>query len=237
MLIKVGCCGFPQARSRYWQELSVVEIQQTFYQPPALATAQKWREEAPEGFEFTMKAWQLITHPASSPTYRRLKTPVAEDKKARYGFFCPGPDVLAAWQATQAVAHALKASLVVFQCPPSFSPAEENLENLRRFFKVMVSRDFLLAWEPRGNWGQKEVANLCEELGLIYCLDPFKGSPQPGLVRYFRLHGLGGYKYRYTERDLSQIKEWCQKEGTTFVMFNNVSMWEDALRFKRLADS
>jgi len=52
----------------------VVEVQQTFYQIPRIATGKRWREEAPPDFEFTMKAWQLITHEPSSPTYRRLRT-------------------------------------------------------------------------------------------------------------------------------------------------------------------
>ncbi|HIC91498.1 MAG TPA: DUF72 domain-containing protein, partial [Syntrophaceae bacterium] len=72
-MIKVGCCGFPKAKGIYYQQFKVVEIQQTFYQIPRVSTVQKWREEAPPDFEFTLKAWQLITHPSQSPTYRRLK--------------------------------------------------------------------------------------------------------------------------------------------------------------------
>jgi uncharacterized protein YecE (DUF72 family) len=38
--------------------LQVVEVQQTFYQPPRVATLEKWRLDAPANFEFTLEAWQ-----------------------------------------------------------------------------------------------------------------------------------------------------------------------------------
>ncbi|MDI3299633.1 MAG: DUF72 domain-containing protein, partial [Bacillota bacterium] len=66
MRVQVGCCGFPEARELYYREFPLVEVQQTFYQLPRPATAERWRQEAPPGFLFAMKAWQLITHDPSS---------------------------------------------------------------------------------------------------------------------------------------------------------------------------
>jgi uncharacterized protein YecE (DUF72 family) len=34
MRVKVGCCGFPLAKAEYYRWFPVVEIQQTFYNPP-----------------------------------------------------------------------------------------------------------------------------------------------------------------------------------------------------------
>jgi uncharacterized protein YecE (DUF72 family) len=76
----VGCCGFPIKREIYYQNISVVEIQQTFYHLPQIATGRRWKDEAPLGFEFAMKAWQLITHEPSSPTYRKLRMDLLEKK-------------------------------------------------------------------------------------------------------------------------------------------------------------
>jgi uncharacterized protein YecE (DUF72 family) len=59
--IKVGCCGFAGGQRDYFERFELIEIQQTFYQPPRLPTAEKWRAAARKGFEFTLKAWQLIT--------------------------------------------------------------------------------------------------------------------------------------------------------------------------------
>lgn len=68
--ILIGCCGWSEARGKYFRDFPGVELQTTFYQPPSPELAKKCRLEAPPGFSFTLKAWQLITHPATSPTYR-----------------------------------------------------------------------------------------------------------------------------------------------------------------------
>jgi uncharacterized protein YecE (DUF72 family) len=71
--INIGTCGFRGNKIEYAELLSCVEIQHTFYQPPQIKTLERWRVEMPNDFEFTLKAWQLITHEAKSPTYKRLK--------------------------------------------------------------------------------------------------------------------------------------------------------------------
>ena len=63
MDVKVGCCGFSVSMKKYFEKLKLVEVQKTFYEPPKIETAKKWKNSAPEGFEFTLKAWQVITHP------------------------------------------------------------------------------------------------------------------------------------------------------------------------------
>lgn len=104
---------------------------------------------------------------------------------------------------------------------------------MEHFFQRIERDGSLLAWEPRGKWEKRRVEELCQRLNLIYCLDPFKTPPREGGTQYFRLHGIGGYRYRYTSRDLFQIKEWCKKHPT-YCLFNNIYMWNDALRFKSL---
>ncbi len=230
----MGCSGFPVAKGRYRQHLNLVELQQTFYHPPALATAKRWREEAPSEFEFTMKAWQLITHEPSSPTYRRLRFAVPDGSKKKYGFFKPTEEVHQAWLTTQEIARALKARIILLQCPASFKPTVENKENLRRFIRSVGGSEFLFAWEPRGEWQRAEVEELCWELNLIYSLDPFKGAPLGGEVQYFRLHGMTGYRYRYTWDDLLRLRGLCLEGAADYVLFNNVHMYEDSLRFKDL---
>ncbi len=69
--VHVGCCGFPKAKNEYYRQFKTIELQFTFYRLPKLETVRKWREEAPEDFIFTMKAFQGITHTYFTPTYRR----------------------------------------------------------------------------------------------------------------------------------------------------------------------
>lgn len=230
--IYVGCCGFPVARARYYRAFKAVEIQQTFYQPPKMMTARKWREEAPRDFLFTLKAWQLITHEATSPTYRRLKLEIPAGREKNYGSFKPTDEVFAAWETIRLFARELKAKVLVFQCPASFTSESRNKKNMARFFRSVERKGLTLMWEPRGEWSKAEIRELCQELDLIHCVDPIKHAPVHGRIRYFRLHGPKGYRSRYEARDLQQVCETCR--GETYCFFNNVSMFEDARRFLRL---
>ena len=228
--IKVGCCGFVVSQKEYFTLFNLIEIQNTFYQIPRLQTAEKWRGTAPRDFEFTMKAWQLITHEPSSPTYRRLKGKIEPMKSDRYGRFRATPEVMEAWRRTAMFARTLGVSIVVFQCPASFRPTKQNVGNMREFFSRIDRMDFRFAWEPRGVWPEELVLQVCEELQVIHCVDPFKNKPQYGEFQYFRLHGITGYDYRYTDVDLQGLRKWVDKRPT-YLLFNNNWMKDDALRF------
>ena len=132
--IKVGTSGFGVGQPKYVQLFSCVEVQHTFYQPPQVSTLERWRAAAPPNFEFVLKAWQLITHDAKSPTYRRLKKKLSDAEKHEAGYFRPTEVVQAAWETTLACAQALRARTILFQCPASFKQTKENVSNLEKFF-------------------------------------------------------------------------------------------------------
>jgi len=234
MSVKIGCCGFPVSRAKYFDTFDIVELQQTFYQPPEVSTAIKWREESPEGFEYTLKAWQLITHEPKSPTYKRLKMKIPSSKEKNYGSFKPTDEVLQAWERTREIADILNARIIVFQCPASFKPTDENKRNLKKFFSSIKRENLIFAWEPRGKWDEKEIEPLCRELSLIHVVDPFVSRTVYGRIRYYRLHGIGGYRYKYTIEDLQKLSGLYDKKMDVYFMFNNLSMYEDALEFKNL---
>lgn len=237
----VGCCGWVVAHARYLKQFRAIELQSTFYQPPALDLAEKWRREAPHDFRFCLKAWQLITHPASSPTYRKLKTPLAERSARAVGAFQPTEEVWRAWELTLGIARALRAAVILFQCPASFRPTAEHVRNLEAYFHKVGRCPPLLAWEPRGDWPEDLVRDLCTRLDLIHCVDPFASKPVGcllGGVRYFRLHGRGGYRYQYNDLELHELRARVMTDGSheVYVMFNNVWMKDDAARFLALID-
>ncbi len=231
-MIKVGCCGFPKAKKNYYTHFPAVEVQQTFYHPPRVETCERWRAQAPLGFEFTLKAWQLITHKHTSPTYRRLRMEI--DKPDRYGFFQPTDEVLAAWERTKEIAEALEARILLSQCPASFTPTEKHIAHMRAFFHLIERDGLLFTWEPRGEWSDDLAREICQELDLIHCVDPFQRPPVYGEVAYFRLHGIGGYRYRYTDEDLLRLLRWCRGYEEGYCLFNNINMFEDALRMKEV---
>jgi len=77
------------------------------------------------------------------------------------------------------------------------------------------------------------VRQLCVELDLIHCADPFKNEPLFGGIEYFRLHGATDYIYTYSDKELEVLRKKIS-EKPTYVMFNNNTMKEDALRFLKL---
>ena len=234
MTLKIGCCGFAGARGRYWGAFPLVEVQKTFYQPPQIRTLEKWRDEAPDGFEFTLKAWQPVTHASSSPTWRRLKHPPGNADEA--GDFRPTGAVHEAWERTLDCARALEATVAVFQCPARFEPSDDNVRNLRRFFGDIDRGGLACVWEPRGDWPEWLVSELCDDLGLIHCTDPLKQRPVTGDTAYFRLHGVKGYSYEHTDDVLKRLLEAAAEYETAYVLFNNRTMREDAERFRDLAE-
>ena len=233
-IVKVGCCGFRLSRAEYFARFPVVEVQQTFYQPPRIETLRGWREEAPEGFEFTLKAWMLITHEARSPTYRRLKKELTAEEREQVGSFRPTPAVREAWDVTRASAEALGARRVLFQCPASFKPVPGNLRNLRAFFSSVGRGDLIFLWEPRGEWPRELIAELCAELDLAHVVDPLVERTVTPRRCYFRLHVRRGGRKSYEDAELAELYSMLPRGETSHVLFNNVRMAEDAGRFQRL---
>lgn len=223
--ILVGTCGHPGKRAVYYQTFPLLEVQHSFYQLPSMRVAEKWRAEAPDGFVFVIKAWQLITHSRHSPTYRRLTEPLWGDP-AGFGGFRPTPEVSEARRRTRAWALALGAKMVLFQCPRSLGPSERSVAHLRTFFGAADRGGMTFLWEPRG-WPTPLVAELCAELDLQHCVDPFLDRQAFGRLAYWRLHGQPAYHYdyRYTDGELDQIRAWALAEAAAerpvYVMFNN----------------
>ncbi|MGD8594502.1 MAG: DUF72 domain-containing protein [Gammaproteobacteria bacterium] len=116
----MGTCGFAEAQQRLFHDFTILEVQQTFYQLPRVSTAQRCRSTAPKDFIFALKAWQLITHKATSPIYRRLNEPLSEQALARCGDFKWDNVTQMAWERTIAIADALNATVIVFQTPKRF---------------------------------------------------------------------------------------------------------------------
>ncbi len=234
--VLVGTCGFAEAQRKLLAEFGVLEIQKTFYQPPRVTTAARWRALAPPGFVFTLKAWQLITHEAPSPTYRRLTEQLSANQLKCVGAFKWNPTTRMAWQRTREIADALGASAIVFQTPKRFRPSRENLDQLWGFFQRIERDDRRMVFEPRGEaWTHEILRPLIQELNLVHAVDPFLCKPVGRGLRYFRLHGRPAYHYhyRYSAQDLDQLTQMLSGAWPNWVLFNNDAMADDARRFLR----
>jgi len=219
-LIKVGCCGFPTSMKRYFENYKLVELNSTFYEYPKPETVEGWREKAPEDFEFTVKAHQDISHKAKM---RLDETSIQ------------------AFEKMKKICRALNAKILLIQTPGSFRP--DKLGEAEKFFANINREDLTLVWETRGpEWEKPEIieklSQVLSRLNMVHVTDPFRVLPAyTSQIAYFRLHGLGEelYYYQYTDdelRRLGEITKNFEAEGkTVYVLFNNLSMFEDGLRF------
>jgi uncharacterized protein YecE (DUF72 family) len=224
-MIKIGCCGYPVGRKKYQETFRLVEINRTFYKIPRIQTVLKWRKEAPEGFEFTVKAHQDITH-----KYRlRLR------------------DAAAAFEEMKTICEKLEARILLIQTPASFRP--ESLGDAEEFFRGIDREGLTVVWETRGpSWEKEDVRErlkqMLESLDVPHVTDPFRSLPvYYGSIIYLRLHGRGPrmYYYQYTDeelRDLHNIVKSLEADGReVYVLFNNLSMFEDATRFLKFTET
>jgi uncharacterized protein YecE (DUF72 family) len=256
--MRIGTSGFGIGQAKYVQLFCCIEVQHT----PAIATLERWRAAAPPDFEFVLKAWQLITHDAKSPTYRRLKKNLSEVEKQEAGYFRPTAVVKEAWEVTLACANALKAGTILFQCPASFKQTKENIQHLTKFFsrinRKSKTRGLNLCWEPRGDWDPKVVQTICDDLNLWHVVDPFVAESVTPHKLYYRLHGRNGWRYQYDDGELRELAAMLlaarsnrdevatdssstHDSGVTihdpYVFFNNVSMTRDASTFQAIVQA
>lgn len=233
--VRIGTCGYGRTpKETYYEKLECIEIQHTFYQPPQIKTLEKWREQASDDFEFTLKVWQLVTHAHNIRTYRRLKRELTEQEREELGYFKPTPIVQEGWETTFESAKALRAKTVLFQCPASLKPTLENIANIRNFFSELDAEGLTLCWEPRGKWEDDTIREICDEFGLWHTVDPFERRTVTPDRCYFRLHGRNGWRYKYEEAELEELAAMLPAENTSYVFFNNREMFDDAQIFREI---
>jgi len=194
MRIHVGTSGFnyPEWRGTFYPEkypaskmfayyaerFRAVEINATFYRMPTVAMTGAWRNQAPEGFRYALKAPRRITHDA------RLMN--CEDAVR---FFTDSARVLESHLAP-----------LLFQLPPNFKCDTGRLAT----FLAWLPADLQAACEFRhDSWLTDAVYALLAERQVALCVADFgdRTTPMVSTARhaYFRLRDEG-----YTPADLER---------------------------------
>jgi len=197
----------PQARwfDFYAQHFGTVEVNNTFYRLPQAETFEAWREQAPAGFVYTVKASRYITHlkklkDAAEPLARFLE-------RARHLGGHLGP--------------------VLYQLPPNWN---RNLERLGAFLELLPA-DLLHVFEFRHpSWFAEETFALLEQHGVGFAITDLPGLDGPvratGRLAYLRFHGPERpYEGSYSDEELRQwagrIGRFLRSGQPTYVYFNN----------------
>lgn len=219
--IRIGCSGWnyrhwrgafypetmPMSRwfDHYAATFDTVEINNSFYRLPKAETFDKWREQAPAGFCYAVKANRFLTQAKKlkdcAEPLQRMLTPFRHLKQTL------GP--------------------ILYQLPPRF---RVNLDRLTEFIDLLP-RDLTHVFEFREkSWLTEEVLALLDARGVSFCAHDMPGSATPlwaaGPVAYVRFHGgEGKYWGRYPDEALLSWTDWIVAKAKTgrdvWCYFNN----------------
>jgi uncharacterized protein YecE (DUF72 family) len=165
----------------YSTQLSSVEINYTFRRFPTEKSLATWREQAVDGFVFTLKANQRITH------FKRLRD--ADD------------DVRDFLDRAKALGDRL--GCVLFQCPPSLQYDRELIE---RFVGYLPPGPPAFAMEFRhASWS--EAKDLLRDQGIAWCVaETDEHDPKPEDLSW---EPVGYLRLRKTEYGDEELEQWA----------------------------
>jgi uncharacterized protein YecE (DUF72 family) len=183
----------------YSERFRTVEINYTFYRMPTPKTTQAWRDQAPEGFTYALKAPRRITHE------RRLKE--CEDAVQ---FFVEAARVLGPHLGP-----------LLFQLPPNL---KVDLPRFETFLQWLPS-DLRCAFEFRHeSWLNDDVYTLLESRGVALAIADFGDKTTPlhptAPFAYFRLRDEG-YAHADLERWATDIIDRQDRWKDAFVFFKH----------------
>lgn len=242
----------PEKRLVYYaRQFPLVEVDATYYSPPAEATARLWAERTPAGFTFNIKAFSLLTgHPTRvSALYKDLRPET--DKKNVYPDDLPAQSYEEVWtrflSALDPLVEAGKLGALLFQFPPWFTIKRANkqylLEVAKRCAPLRPVYEFRHASWFEGDNADETLAFLREHKLPYVCVDMPQGhrsSLPPVLaatadLAVVRFHGHSDkwtskdihekFGYHYSKRELAdwapKLRELAGEAGQTHVLMNN----------------
>jgi uncharacterized protein YecE (DUF72 family) len=190
--------------SFYARSFDTVEINNSFYRLPSPGTFEAWRQQAPAGFLYAVKASRYLTH------LKKLKEP--EAPLARF------------------FEHAgcLEETLgpVLYQLPPNW---RANLPRFEHFLSVLpASTGHVIEFRDQ-SWLTEEVFHLMERYGVAHCIHDMHPLQVPCRVTahtvYLRFHGDMEHRGDYSSAALAtwaeRIERWRRGGHDVFAYFNN----------------
>lgn len=219
--VRIGCSGWSYRHWRglfypdklpiknwfgfYAEQFDTVEINNSFYRLPNAETFDRWREQAPSGFLYTVKANRYLTQAKKmkdcAEPVARMMAPV------RHLGETLGP--------------------ILYQLPPNL---RINLARLEEFL-LLLPRDVTHVFEFREpSWYDPRTLALLEHYGASFCCHDMAGSPSErwavGPAAYVRFHGASSkYRGRYSDDTLLGWSDWMKAQAANgrkvWAYFNN----------------
>lgn len=206
----------------YATQFNCLEINATYYRPVHPATFAQMAAKTPEGFQFTVKAYQSMTHGWD------------EDNESDFPLFI---------DSLRPLTEAGKFGGVLAQFPNSFRPDEDTRAYLGRFRQLLGELPAAVEFRHR-DWVTEETFELLRRHQLAWCAvdEPqFRSLVPPvaaatSTVGYVRFHGRNyqtwwkgdnksRYDYLYSAEELAEwvpkIERLDDETGKVFVFMNN----------------
>lgn len=242
----------PEKRlAHYARRFPLVEVDATYYSPPAERTARLWADRTPAGFTFNVKAFSLLTgHPTRvGALYKDLRPDT--DKKNLYPDDLPPQAYEEVWtrflSALDPLVEAGKLGAILFQFPPWFTIKRDNkqylLEVARRCDPLRPVFEFRHSSWFDGDNTEETLAFLRQHELPFVCVDMPQGhrsSVPPVLaatadLAVVRFHGHSAkwtsrdihekFGYDYSDRELRdwapKLRELAGDAEQTHVLMNN----------------
>ncbi len=216
----------------YSHYFRTVEINSTFYRPPAPNMAKNWVKRVPADFRFTVKLWQKFTHPRMYAKATGEADAVSQDD---VDSFCRGIEPLS---------ECGKLGALLAQFPPSFTNDNQGQSILQGIINHF--RQFRLAIELRHrSWTDDPATAILfreNKVAWVNIDEPkFSSSladdvPNTADFAYFRFHGRNKemwwkgnvetrYCYLYSPEEIreltARVTAAVEKTTCAYVFFNN----------------
>lgn len=219
--VRIGCSGwtyrhwrgvfYPEklAQKRWFAHYAAtfgtVELNTSFYHLPKAETFAKWRDQAPPGFRYAVKAPRFITH---MKKLKDCEEPVEEFlRRARNLGGAIGP--------------------ILYQLPPRWAFNRDRLGD----FLALLPGDLVHVFEFREkSWLSAEVLELLDAGAVSFCAHDMPAAATPrwaaGPVAYVRFHGgTGKYVGRYRDETMLGWTDWIVAQARAgrdvWCYFNN----------------
>ena len=201
----------------YSKAFNFVEVNSTFYEIPKMKMVESWRKRVPQDFEFSVRCNKAVTHEL---------------------MFESVPEAFQIIDIMVGICEILKANILHFQTPPSFTYNKNNGKKVKQFFKSTKLNNLRIAFETRSTTPlEPSFVKTLQDLNIIHCVDLLKGI-KPAYqsdILYTRLFGKGQHNiYQPLDSELKQIDETASKEGIkrAVITMHSNRMFKDAARFK-----
>jgi len=208
----------------YTARFETVELNNSFYHLPSAQAFEKWKDEAPPGFTFAVKASRYITHMKKLRGVEEALPRFLEHARLLGDHLGP----------------------VLYQLPPRWHCNTDRLST----FLGMLPAGLRHVFEFRHpSWLNDTVYDLLQTYGAALCIVSLPDFPC--LLRttaswvYIRLHGAEAkYSSCYSERELEwwaeQILDFLQQGRDVYAYFDNDACGyavQNALRLRELVEA